>query len=231
MKLTNLINTPHLYTTFLGKDEDLQQSITTTLKNYTIARMEQVHGNDYQVVTNIEKDITIPKVDALITTQKQIALVVKSADCLPILLYWQPKELEFVVVSCKRKIINHKKNQEKDLPIISAIHAGRRGTEKQITAKVVSYLKQRYDIGKKLGTLHVWLGPAICFDCYQINKKTNLHFDLVKKNIKQLKQLLPEYKLNIINSNHCTYHENNNFYSYRQTGKGVKMNYSIIALN
>ena len=76
--------------------------------------------------------------------------------------------------------------------------------------------------------LEIWFGPAICKDCYQIDRATNLHYDLFQENIKQLEELFPINNIKFHKSDRCTLYHNDQLHSYRKTGKGVKMNYSLI---
>ena len=215
-----------------GKNDSLDKILESQkFKNFSVVKMEQVHGSNFIEISDKNfppesKTITIPKVDAVITTKKNILLSVKTADCLPILIHWENK------------------NNEQG---IAAIHSGRAGTEKKILTKVLLHLKKKYGVGEgnnstnKNITQHeqitIWLGPAICKKCYQINEETDLHYDLYQKNIDQIEAVFPNrngqnlpFDLKIIRSEHCTLHDNNLFYSYRKTGKGVLMNYSLIGL-
>ncbi|NCS87025.1 MAG: hypothetical protein GW773_04225, partial [Candidatus Pacebacteria bacterium] len=72
------------------------------------------------------------------------------------------------------------------------------------------------------------LGSAICKECYQIDKKSDLHYDLYQKNIDQIEKSGMIVK--IIRSEFCTLHNNDLFHSYRKSGPGVAMNYSLIGL-
>jgi YfiH family protein len=213
---------------FIGKNQPLEKLLKSeNLENFSIIKMEQTHSDDFAEVSEENflpeiRVVTIPKVDAVITTKKNILLSVKTADCLPILIYWE-------------------NGLGSNSSGVAAIHSGRAGTEKKILTKVLLHLKNKYQVGKTEGDkLTVWLGPAICKNCYQIDRKTNLHYDLYQKNIDQIRQVFPKFKsldhdgntnIRVIRSKHCTLHNNDLFYSYRKTGKGVKMNYSLIGLN
>ncbi len=207
-------------------------------KNAILVKMEQVHGCEIKQVEEIEKTETdsrpaaleINEVDACYTSQKNTFLSVKTADCLPILIHGFRNQLK----------------QE----FVAAAHAGRKSTQQKILYKLLEELDSEYNFVKKLkekqtvsglkikksDVLYIWFGPAICVDCYQIDKKTNLHFDLIEENKKQLfdffkkNNLNPKKSLNLKIEKHCTLHENEKYYSYRATGPGVKMNYSFIGI-
>lgn len=212
----------------IGKNKSLNETLSDEkFKNFSLIEMEQTHSDNFiEIFEAPEKKQTIPNVDALITTKKNILLAVKSADCLPILIHW---------------------NDGNNKNVIAAIHSGRVGTEKKILTKVLNYLKLKYGIGSKksptsldenlTNNLTIWLGPAICNKCYQINKEKNLHFDLYQKNIDQIAESFPKIELqaanmilNVERSEFCTLHNNELFHSYRKSGTGVAMNYSLIGL-
>ncbi len=184
------------------------------LKNCQLAQMEQVHHNRFTLIDQTKPQTKQAKiysgVDALITTQKKIILAVKTADCLPILFY-HPK------------------------PLIGLIHAGRRGTMAKITQKVFNFAKHllkndKSQNGNNADNWQIWLGPAICADCYQINRQQDLHFDLKKHNLDQIKKELPDKKISLYQNNDCTACQNEQFYSYRKEGTSGR-NWSLICLN
>lgn len=179
-------------------------------------RMQQIHKDSIAQITkdDLKKNITeIKNVDACFTSLKNTFLSIKTADCLPITIAGSNKDSTLFV---------------------AAAHAGRKSTQEKILFKILEKLNQTYDF-EHLATLNIWFGPAICFDCYQIDKKTNLHFNLIEENKKQLNNFLKETKINkkVVNleiTQECTLHQNEKYYSYRATGKGVKMNYSFIGI-
>jgi len=205
----------------LGNHENLEETLNKKeFEKFSFVEMEQTHSDNFIEINEIlEKRQVIPNVDALITTKKNILLAVKTADCLPILIHW---------------------NNGNDKNVIAAIHSGRAGTEKKILSKVLKYLKLKYGVGSKknqTNNLTIWLGSAICKECYQIDKKSDLHYDLYQKNIDQINRAFPKNEIRksgmivkIIRSEFCTLHNNDLFHSYRKSGPRVTMNYSLIGL-
>ncbi len=169
--------------------------------------MEQVHDNKVKLLEPKDHPLafypgafnTIKGVDTLVVKKKGVGLIVKHADCLPIL-------------------ISHPSG------VIAAVHAGRKGTEKQIFLKTLSLLIEKFNITKDL---KVWFGPRICRNCYQIDRETNLYYDLVEKNINQLELLFKPNQYDLMIHPSCTFCDER-FHSYRREGKGVKMNYSVV---
>ncbi len=209
---------------FTNRHQDLQTEIANSpLKNHIQVTMQQIHGNNVEIINNeiIEQfsnktiyqstNIPISNTDAIITDQPNLALIVRTADCLPIL-------------------IHHPAG------IIAAIHAGRKGTEKKILIKTLEKIEelakaktsQQRTNSKRLIT--IWFGPRICHKCYQIDRETDLHYDLIKENINQLNQQLSTNNYQLSIKDMCTSCQNQDYFSYRKEGKGVGMNYGVIGL-
>jgi YfiH family protein len=104
--------------------------------------LHQIHSNrvlDAAAVVRPETDG-----DALITDKPGLLLVVKTADCLPILL-----------VDPGRRAV-------------AAVHAGWRGTAAGIASAAVAALQDRF--GSRPGDLWAGLGPSIGPGCYEVGK-------------------------------------------------------------
>jgi hypothetical protein len=170
--------------------------------------MEQVHGNE---VVEIFPGITSPTCDALITNQRQLALLVMTADCVPILFY-DPQ--------------NH---------AIGVAHAGWKGTVGQIAARTLQ--KMKYCYGTNPEDLHIYFGPTIHACCYEIgetvkhavisnfptaeryfiHKGDRTYFDLILCN----KEVLIENGVNpdnMVQNPACVSCQSDNYFSYRANG-------------
>jgi len=154
--------------------------------------MEQVHGTSSQEVTSASTQAT--GCDALFTREKNLTLIVRAADCVPILFY-------------------------SEAGIVGVIHAGRRGTQAEITSKTLRQLPR--------APLAIWIGPHICEDCYEINPITGETYDLLAENLRQIHDTVtqPHIQLDM----RCT-KEETELHSYRREGAGVPMNYWGISL-
>jgi len=185
-----------------GRDES-QTDVTNfaQAKNLSLVNMQQEHAGAFAIVDNKQQQI-YEHVDALITKTPGVFLTVKAADCLPILCY-------------------HPSG------VIAVIHAGRAGTTKQITRRTLVALKEQFGISENL---KIWFGPRICTECYQIDKKTNKHYDLVAENRKQVEAVFSDLQAEIVTSEYCTACDNDQWYSYRTEGKGVPMNWFGVGL-
>ncbi len=117
----------------------------------------QVHGTELVVVGQGNRgEGALPgsarqKCDALITTEKGLPLTAYSADCM--LIYFVSKQT----------------------PLAALAHAGWRGTLGNIGAKLICYLRDYY--GAEPEQLLVALSPAICRNCYRVDKKTAALFN------------------------------------------------------
>jgi YfiH family protein len=170
------------------------------LDELPLVEMEQVHGDKIAIVDKA-KTQTLKGVDAVLTTLPNVVLASRSADCLPILIY-HPSGL------------------------IGAVHCGRASTDLGLLKKVLEMIKDKYKVTKDL---KIWFGPAICERCYQIDEATDLHYKLIRKNFQQVLEVFPDGQADVSPSNFCTFHQNENFFSYRKEGKDVGRNYSLIA--
>ncbi len=102
-----------------------------------LARMHQVHGDAVAVVG--DPDGPIPTADALVTTLRGVALLVRVADCVPVLL------------------------ADSRSGVIGAVHAGRHGTALDVVGRTVAAMR---DLGAD--GLTAWVGPHVCGRCYEV---------------------------------------------------------------
>lgn len=103
-----------------------------------VVYMDQVHGNDVAIITKTDLEDT-PKVDALVTRERGIALAVLVADCVPLLM------------------------RDREAGVVAAVHVGRRGLANGVVEKTVLAMQS---IGAV--SISAVMGPAICGDCYEV---------------------------------------------------------------
>lgn len=164
-------------------------------------QMQQVHAAHFEYIQDSPSK-PIPNVDAVLTNNPALLLTVKTADCLPILLY-------------------HPSG------IVGAIHAGRKSTELHILKKVLTFLKKEKNISKDIS---LWFGPAICESCYQIDRETDTHYNLIAENMNQAYSVFPQKDILVIVNGDCTQCLSDEYHSYRVEQKNVCMNFAGIAL-
>lgn len=117
--------------------------------------LEQVHGVAGQFISQMKNALEIfeHEGDYLATNQPEVALVVLTADCLPIVLY-DP--------------VNH---------AVAAVHAGWKGSVAGIAAQALESLIQ--NVGTQPSDILVFFGPAAKVCCYEVQQD---FCELVKNN-------------------------------------------------
>ena len=116
--------------------------------------MNQTHSSKVTIINNTNKHIQRISSDALITSQKNIAISVLTADCVPILIY----EEVYNVVAC--------------------IHAGWRGA---VNGIIRNTFNEIVNMGEK-NKIYVAVGPCIGFKNYEVGKE--LYDEFIKENKK-----------------------------------------------
>lgn len=178
---------------------------------------EQAHSKKAVIVNKEMKGSgfikpEIAKVDALITNRSDIGLVVKTADCVPVIL-----------LHCEKNVM-------------ATIHSGREGTRQNVVGEIVTKIIKHYNVDSN--EIHVFIGPAIRPNNYEVDEKKFYEFvdstgivqeyrnlDLKKVIINQLLSLGISQE-NIININEGTL-ENSCYHSYRRN-KTAERQVSII---
>ena len=195
-------------------------------KSKKIFLLNQVHGNKfYYIDKNSKFNNNKFEGDALITNKRDLPIAVLTADCAPILIYDEGKEM------------------------IAAIHAGWKGSYKGIITRVVKFMIKK---GCSTKNITAAVGPCISSNSYEVkedfkkkfiikdrrnkiffkkNKDKN-YFDLSKYINFQLKSLNIK-KIDIINKD--TFIAKNNFFSARRSISRNENDYgrniSIIMIN
>lgn len=164
---------------------------------------KQVHQDTIAIVDG-EAPHGEVEADAVIVATPGIAVGVRTADCLPIII------------------------ADPDGSTASVIHAGRRSTELGITAKAIALMAGRFNCDPS--TLRVAIGPGIRRCCYEVDEATARRFDsccgggagryldIAGANIRQMiaEGVKPE---NVTDCGICASCENRSFFSYRKGGK------------
>jgi len=212
---------PHFYTAAtldLRDDPDEWQSVATFagVDADHLRLLHQVHGRT--VVTATGQPWLVPEADAVITDDSDVALVVRVADCAPILI------------------------ADRRLGVVSAIHAGWRGTMLRIAPAAVAALAGTY--GSRVEDLLVAIGPSIGACCAEMgeevveafraaghdapavqrwfNRETGKrpHLDLWRANREQLEDAGIASR-SICMAGLCTRTHHDVFHSYRAAGQAA----------
>jgi hypothetical protein len=195
-----------------GRDREDQQELARALGLRRAIPMRQVHGRDLAVV---DGEGRVGACDGLMTRAENVALIARSADCVP-LLFWDAEER-----------------------VAAAVHAGWRGACAGIAAHAVTCLKEQMSVSAR--SLRVAMGPAIGVCCYEVGEEVlasfrerweygdrlfragpagRLYLDLLEANRRQLvgAGVRPE---RIHTAESCTSCLDQELYSYRREGPGV----------
>ena len=103
-----------------------------------LADLHQVHGAEVDVVD--ERPSTArPDADGIVTGQPGVVLMVRAADCVPVLL------------------------ADADAAVIGAAHCGRPGLAAGVVPATVARMR---DLGAQ--SITAWIGPHVCGGCYEV---------------------------------------------------------------
>ncbi len=173
-------------------------------KKYSI--LKQIHSD---IVLKIKTPVKFKEGDGIISDAEDIYLIVKTADCYPVLAY------------------------NLRAGFIAALHSGWRGVYKNIFE---SFKEKANEFGEEKiieNYTKFIIGPGICERCYRVGdefyenfKKIGFHSELfdfvgdsiyfnIRKGIEKRLKNLKFKKENITNINICTY-ENDTLFSYRR---------------
>jgi len=180
---------------------------------------DQTHSAN--IDTAIETRKNYPDTDALILTEKNLAIFLNFADCTPVILY------------------------DKNQNIGAVVHAGWRGTAQKIAPLTVQ--KMIKDYNSRQENITALIGPAIGFCCYNVGedvlkklsatvndfsglseiKEGKIFVDLKNINRRQLE----ENGIKQIDvCPYCTVHNNDMFYSYRNENATTLRHSAVLKL-
>ena len=196
-----------------------------------VVQAHQVHGCEVAIIDRpgITREV-LEGYDALVTNIPGVAIGIRTADCIPVLLY-DPVHRA-----------------------VAAVHAGWRGTLARILRKVIFRMSQEYGTDAK--DIKAVIGPGICGECFQVGEevavsfkdagfpmdaiyswngasvegdmRTGHHIDLPEAN----RRILIEEGVRLENiqvSGICTY-ETESLYSARREGRECGRNISAIMM-
>ena len=207
-----------------GTQHGEAENMTTNLKilstyfpieHNQIILPKQTHSDRVEVITQNYREQALDETDALITNETSVCLAVKTADCVPILLF-DPKQ-----------------------KAIAAVHSGWRGTVQNIIGKTIEKMSLIYNTNPN--ELIAAIGPCISQEKYEVGNdvfeffqqlfpEKNLILQFNKANNKKAQLNLTEAnkllliksgvkEQNIECSNICTFSNKEDFYSARRDGQ------------
>lgn len=228
------IDTLNFRTTGNDKIENVLENvniISNVVGFSKIYKAKQKHTDNILILDNNNKkeykfeNLSSDEYDGYITKEKNIATLITTADCNPIIIY-DPKQ-----------------------NIIANVHSGWAGTIKKITIKAIKILNEKFN--SKFGDLIVCIGPSIrkcCFSSedelfkkkftdiwnfedeyiYYMEDKKRFHIDLLYVIKKDLIDMGIK-KENIADANICTMCNSEDFFSYRTYTKNKFKDYGLMA--
>jgi len=103
-----------------------------------LADLHQVHGAEVDVVED-RPTADRPDADGVVTARAGVVLMVRAADCVPVLL------------------------ADADAAVIGAAHCGRPGLAAGVVPATVGRMR---DLGAR--SITAWIGPHVCGACYEV---------------------------------------------------------------
>lgn len=146
--LENNSNVAHGF--IYGEEELLLGEIARDNKLNKIHSLKQIHSDNVILLEDVDKNKNIVEGDSLVTQIKNEGVAVFTADCVPIIIY------------------------EKISGFIAAVHAGWKGTLKEIAVESVRKIKLRsnHDHYEFISAI----GPAIGKCCYEVGEDVASQF-------------------------------------------------------
>ncbi len=176
-----------------------------------VVTVKQVHGTDIFFAESSQHSSEPQGYDIVMTSEKNISVAVKTADCLPLLVV-DPKN-----------------------SLVAAVHAGWKGTLARVTQVAIQEFVKR---GSRAEDLFVAMGPSMGAHCYEVEadvagpfkkefswsekilkrqSETKWLLDIPQANRIQLEELgVPSERIDHIDL--CTHCHPNLFYSCRREG-------------
>jgi len=203
------------------------KSIVFSLGFHKLIILDQIHSSYGININNtlvLSKDISMfeQQGDYLITNIKNLALIVLTADCVPVVLYDQKQN------------------------VVGLVHAGWKGSATNIIEKVLQVMNIHY--GTIIQDIIVSFGPSARKCCYEVSEKFIDEFTWFKRSLKAfdkrndrwyfdnvifLQEQLIDFGLDEQNINKtnalCTIC-NNNFCSFRREKENAGRQVTIVAL-
>jgi polyphenol oxidase len=179
-----------------------------------IAFQNQIHSDIINVVDSAGNS---GEGDAMITSKKNLLLVLTIADCTPVMIYDSGNQ------------------------VIAAVHSGWRGANKKILENTLRLMRNEFNT--KGADLMVYLGPSISQINYQVGEEVASLFDqkyILKSNGQKFLDvasvnydMLIDFGVkrnNIQRSLLCTYQMKDLFHSYRRDGNKSGRSLAVIGI-
>ena len=123
-----------------ARAENLRRVLADFAPGAVLADLHQVHGDTVHVVAGrTTPRATPPDADGIVTTEPDVVLMVRAADCVPV-LFGDP-----------------------EAGVVGAAHAGRLGLAAGVVTHTVARMRE---LGAT--EITAWVGPHVCGSCYEV---------------------------------------------------------------
>lgn len=119
-----------------AREENLRLLLADFAPGAGLADLRQVHGNEVVVA---QGPVDRARADALVTDRPDLVLLVRAADCVPVLL------------------------ADAATGVVGAAHSGRQGVLADVAGATVRRMR---DLGAD--RIVAWVGPHVCGRCYEV---------------------------------------------------------------
>ncbi|MFL2118674.1 peptidoglycan editing factor PgeF [Marinilactibacillus psychrotolerans] len=161
--------------------EDVQKVLSKmTIHPKEIYTGQQVHSANIAYVNRENGDAfvfgkTFKETDGLITDQPNVALLIKFADCTPVVLF------------------------DPVAQVLASVHSGWRGTTQRISLKAID--KMVNDFKCKKENILVYLGPSIDIDHYEVGSEVYDAFETFENRDQFFRPIGKKYQLSMLDAN------------------------------
>lgn len=126
-------------TAFFGHRGADSESLQLAFPDYALSSLKQTHSDRAVPASHVIRSGDPIEADAQFTHERRIALCIRTADCVPVLIH------------------------DRESGQIAAIHAGWRGVANGIIVKTARALQ-----GAKLSSARAWIGPHIGVESFEV---------------------------------------------------------------
>ncbi|TQL69218.1 hypothetical protein FB381_3122 [Nocardioides albertanoniae] len=192
-----------------GSDEE-----TAKAENHRLLLADFADGAPYADLYQVHGDVVVdarcgarPEADGIVTTERDLVLLVRTADCVPVLL------------------------ADEAAGVVGAAHAGRRGMAAGVVPQTVARMRA---LGAT--SITAWMGPYVCGRCYEVPEAMQAEVADVEPAAKAttswgtpsldvgagvLAQLARD-DIDAVDVSRCT-RESDDLYSFRRDGAGMSL--------
>jgi YfiH family protein len=185
--------------------------LTELLPGSRIVCLAQIHSDRIVRAEDIAPGV-FPEADGVISLDPSMVLCIRTADCVPLLMWAE------------------------DTPIIAAVHAGWRGLAQRIVSKTVDLMR-----AEGAHHIHVSMGPSIGPCCYAVGSEVFDALEAVPERTLDGRPSVDLHRVATLQAKNagispdmihqvqaCTYCNKDSFFSYRREGEHTGRNISLI---